>query len=132
MDTEIINISKSKNKAEVYKKLQQYYKSDKLVAIPTETVYGLSADATSDKAISKIYEAKGRPSDNPLIVHFYDVKQLDNIVDYADDRVGILIDKFWPGPMTLILNTMVFQIMLLLDLIPWLSECLLTLLHEKY
>ena len=104
MDTEIINISKSKNKAEVYKKLQQYYKSDKLVAIPTETVYGLSADATSDKAISKIYEAKGRPSDNPLIVHFYDVKQLDNIVDYADDRVGILIDKFWPGPMTLILN----------------------------
>ena len=46
MDTEIINISKSKNKAEIYKKLQQYYKSDKLVAIPTETVYGLSADAT--------------------------------------------------------------------------------------
>ena len=104
MDTEIINISKSKNKAEIYKKLRKYYKSDKLVAIPTETVYGLSADATSDKAISKIYEAKGRPSDNPLIVHFYDFKQLDNIVDYADDRVGVLIDKFWPGPMTLILN----------------------------
>lgn len=105
MDTEIINISKSKNKTEIYKKLQQYYKNNKLVAIPTETVYGLSADATRDEAISKIYEAKGRPSDNPLIVHFYDVKQLDNIVDYSDDRVKILIDKFWPGPMTLILNT---------------------------
>ena len=104
MDTEIINISKSKNKAEIYKKLRQYYKSDKLVAIPTETVYGLSANAMDNEAVSKIYEAKGRPSDNPLIVHFYEMSQLDNIVDYSDENVKKLIDKFWPGPMTLILN----------------------------
>ena len=57
-----------------------------------------------DKAVCKIYEAKGRPSDNPLIVHFYEMSQLDNIVDYSDENVKKLIDKFWPGPMTLILN----------------------------
>ena len=69
METEIINISKSNNKEEIYNKLITYYKDNKLIAIPTETVYGLSADATSDEAVCKIYEAKGRPSDNPLIVH---------------------------------------------------------------
>ena len=104
MDTEIINISNSKNKKEIYDKLLQYYENNKLVAIPTETVYGLSADAKSDEAISKIYLAKGRPSDNPLIVHFYDIRQLENIVDYSDTRVKKLTDSFWPGPMTLILN----------------------------
>ena len=104
METEIINISKSESKEEIYSKLTEYYKKGKLVAIPTETVYGLSANAMDDEAVSKIYEAKGRPSDNPLIVHFYEISQLDNIVDYSDENVKKLIDKFWPGPMTLILN----------------------------
>lgn len=103
MNTEIINISQSNNKEEIYKKLETYYKENKLVAIPTETVYGLSADATSDKAVEKIYLAKGRPSDNPLIVHFYKLAQLNSIVDYSDERVEKLAEKFWPGPMTLIL-----------------------------
>ena len=104
MKTEIINISKSESKEEIYSKLTEYYKRGKLVAIPTETVYGLSANAMDDEAVSKIYEAKGRPSDNPLIVHFYEMSQLDNIVDYSDENVKKLIDKLWPGPMTLILN----------------------------
>ena len=104
METEIINISKSKDKKEIYRKLTIYYKDGKLVAIPTETVYGLSANAMDEEAVSKIYEAKGRPSDNPLIVHFYEIKQLDNIVDYSDENVKKLINNFWPGPMTLILN----------------------------
>ena len=104
METEIINISKSNNKEEIYNKLTTYYKDNKLIAIPTETVYGLSADATSDEAVFKIYEAKGRPSDNPLIVHFYEMNQLNDIVDYQDERVDKLIENFWPGPMTLILN----------------------------
>lgn len=104
METEIINISKSKDKKEIYRKLTTYYKDGKLVAIPTETVYGLSANAMDDEAVSKIYEAKGRPSDNPLIVHFYEMNQLDNIVDYSDENVKKLINNFWPGPMTLILN----------------------------
>ena len=104
METEIINISKSKDKKEIYRKLTTYYKNGKLVAIPTETVYGLSANAMDEEAVSKIYEAKGRPSDNPLIVHFYEMNQLDNIVDYSDENVKKLINNFWPGPMTLILN----------------------------
>ena len=104
METEIINISKSENKEEIYSKLITYYKDGKLVAIPTETVYGLSANAMDDEAVSKIYEAKGRPSDNPLIVHFYEMNQLDSIVDYNDENVKKLINNFWPGPMTLILN----------------------------
>ena len=104
METEIINISKSNNKEEIYNKLITYYKDNKLIAIPTETVYGLSADAMSDEAVCKIYEAKGRPSDNPLIVHFYEMNQLNDIVDYQDERVDKLIENFWPGPMTLILN----------------------------
>ena len=104
METEIINISKSENKEEIYSKLTTYYKDGKLVAIPTETVYGLSANAMDDEAVSKIYEAKGRPSDNPLIVHFYEMNQLDSIVDYNDENVKKLINNFWPGPMTLILN----------------------------
>ena len=104
METEIINISKSKDKKEIYRKLTTYYKDGKLVAIPTETVYGLSANAMDDEAVSKIYEAKGRPSDNPLIVHFYEMNQLDSIVDYNDENVKKLINNFWPGPMTLILN----------------------------
>ena len=91
METEIINISKSENKEEIYSKLTTYYKEGKLVAIPTETVYGLSANAMDDEAVSKIYEAKGRPSDNPLIVHFYEMSQLDNIVDYSDENVKKLI-----------------------------------------
>ena len=104
METEIINISKSENKEKIYSKLTTYYKDGKLVAIPTETVYGLSANAMDDEAVSKIYEAKGRPSDNPLIVHFYEMNQLDSIVDYNDENVKKLINNFWPGPMTLILN----------------------------
>ncbi|MGX7112613.1 L-threonylcarbamoyladenylate synthase [Gemella cuniculi] len=104
METEIINISKSNYKEEIYNKLKMYYKNNKLVAIPTETVYGLSADAESDEAVEKIYIAKGRPSDNPLIVHFYKMEQLDDIVDCSDKRVEKLIENFWPGPMTLILN----------------------------
>ncbi|MBF0746407.1 threonylcarbamoyl-AMP synthase [Gemella sp. 19428wG2_WT2a] len=85
------------------KKIKEYYISGKVVAIPTETVYGLSADAQNEKAVSKIFEAKNRPVDNPLIVHFYELNQLNGIVDYSDPWVGLLANKFWPGPMSLIL-----------------------------
>ena len=75
-----------------------------LVAFPTETVYGLGADATNEKAVSRIYSVKGRPTDHPLIVHISSINQLDkwtiDIPDYAIE----LAKKFWPGPMTLILK----------------------------
>lgn len=73
------------------------------VAIPTETVYGLAADARSDVAVSKIFEAKGRPSDNPLIVHIGDVAQVDDLVTVVSNEARLLMDHFWPGPLTIIL-----------------------------
>lgn len=73
-----------------------------LVAIPTETVYGLAGNALDPSASKKIYEAKGRPSDNPLIVHICDIKALDRITADIPDCAFILAEKFWPGPLTMI------------------------------
>lgn len=73
----------------------------KLVAFPTETVYGLGADATNTEAVLSIFRAKGRPADNPLIVHIHDVSQLEKLCE-VPDRVLPLMDVFWPGPLTLL------------------------------
>lgn len=74
-----------------------------VVAFPTETVYGLGADATSDKSISEIFAAKGRPNDNPLIVHIGSMEQLDGVVSDISDISKELMNAFWPGPLTIIL-----------------------------
>ena len=79
-------------------------KEGELVAFPTETVYGLGADAKNDQAVQKIYQAKGRPSDNPLIVHIYSVNQVLDFSSRIPSRAQDLIDAFWPGPLTIILN----------------------------
>jgi L-threonylcarbamoyladenylate synthase len=78
-------------------------KNKEVVAFPTETVYGLGADATSDIAVSKIFAAKGRPSDNPLIVHIGSIEQLDGVVSDISDVSKVLMHAFWPGPLTIIL-----------------------------
>ena len=75
-----------------------------LVAFPTETVYGLGANALNAEASAKIYEAKGRPSDNPLIAHIADLDMLAPLVDEIPAAAVKLMDAFWPGPMTLIFN----------------------------
>lgn len=75
-----------------------------LVAFPTETVYGLGADALNPQASCKIYEAKGRPSDNPLIVHISKIEDLEKIVAGAPGEAKKLAEKFWPGPLTIILK----------------------------
>lgn len=72
------------------------------VVFPTETVYGLGADAFNPDAIKKIYKAKGRPADNPLIVHISDISDVDKLANNITKNAHILIDKFWPGPLTLI------------------------------
>ncbi|WP_017756617.1 L-threonylcarbamoyladenylate synthase [Calidifontibacillus oryziterrae] len=76
--------------------------NDEVVAFPTETVYGLGANALSDRAISKIFKAKGRPSDNPLIVHIATIEQLHNLVKGIPEKAKTLMDKFWPGPLTIV------------------------------
>ena len=75
-----------------------------LVAFPTETVYGLGADATNQSAVARIYEVKGRPADHPLIVHISDLKYLDQWISEIPAYAIELARSFWPGPMTLILN----------------------------
>ncbi|WP_413627441.1 L-threonylcarbamoyladenylate synthase [Fructilactobacillus vespulae] len=75
-----------------------------LVSFPTETVYGLGADATNVSAVEKVYAAKGRPSDNPLIVHVADVATVEKYSLPLDEKVKKLIKQFWPGPLTIILK----------------------------
>lgn len=74
-----------------------------LVAFPTETVYGLGADARSEKAVSRIFTAKGRPGDNPLIVHIGQVSKLRDLIAELPPKGESLIRRFWPGPLTLVL-----------------------------
>ncbi len=83
-------------------KAAQLLRAGETVAFPTETVYGLGANALDTDAVRKIYEAKGRPSDNPLIVHIYDTKQLAELTDNVPELAQKLMDAFWPGPLTLI------------------------------
>lgn len=75
-----------------------------LVAFPTETVYGLGGDALNKKSAEKIYAAKGRPSDNPLIVHIAELKRLDEIVREVPKTAKKLANAFWPGPLTMIMK----------------------------
>ena len=74
-----------------------------IVAIPTETVYGLAANALSGEAVKKIFEAKGRPQDNPLIVHVTDISEVTPLVKSIPDEARRLAERFWPGPLTMIM-----------------------------
>lgn len=78
--------------------------SGETVAFPTETVYGLGANALDEKAVKKIYEAKGRPSDNPLIVHIAELTQLEDIVETVPEKARRLMKAFWPGPISIIMR----------------------------
>ncbi len=75
-----------------------------LVALPTETVYGLAADATNPEAVARIYSVKGRPSDHPLIVHISNPELLDRWAIEIPSYARLLANNFWPGPMTLVLK----------------------------
>lgn len=101
MKTEYVVIDEN-NSEGGYKRAGEIIKAGGLVAFPTETVYGLGGDALNADASKKIYAAKGRPSDNPLIVHIADIEDLDGIVSYIPDAARILAEKFWPGPLTMV------------------------------
>lgn len=79
-------------------------KAGKLIGLPTETVYGLAADAKNDEAVKKIFAAKGRPTDHPLIVHIGSFEEINEWAEDISPEAQILIKKFWPGPLTLILK----------------------------
>lgn len=102
VDTKWIEISKEHIDKEVLKEAGDIIKKGGLVAFPTETVYGLGGDALNPRSSQKIYEAKGRPSDNPLIVHIARLEDLPQIVSYIPESAKVLAEHFWPGPLTMI------------------------------
>lgn len=107
MNTKIWTVNNFEGNLESHPQIQEaakILKENEVVAFPTETVYGLGANALSDEAVAKIFEAKGRPSDNPLIVHIATTDQLTNIAVDIPEMVQTLITHFWPGPLTLVLK----------------------------
>ena len=96
----IKNIDEEEYKIEEAAKI---IKEGGIVAFPTETVYGLGADALNEDAVKKIFVAKGRPQDNPLIIHVAS-KNIEHYVDEIPKIAKELMDKFWPGPLTIILK----------------------------
>lgn len=104
MKTIISKVKKEKLDKEIIEKAGDILKNGGLVAFPTETVYGLGADALNERAAEKIYAAKGRPSDNPLIVHITNMGALDKIVSEIPKEAYMIAEKYWPGPLTMIFN----------------------------
>lgn len=89
---------------EVFSKAAELIKSGEVVAFPTETVYGLGADGLNSEAVSKIFAAKGRPNDNPLILHIADKQDIQKLASKITRNAEVLMEKFWPGPLTLIVE----------------------------
>lgn len=105
MDTLVAKITgDEKNDAGIYEKAAHILRAGGLVAFPTETVYGLGGNAFDKNASMKIYAAKGRPSDNPLIVHIADMESLADIADEIPESAKKLAEAFWPGPLTMIMK----------------------------
>ena len=102
--TEIIRVNVRKPNHSIIRKASNLLRNGEIVAFPTETVYGLGANALDPSSISKIYKIKGRPSDNPLIVHIADMKAFRSLVSEIPSGASRIINKFWPGPITLVLK----------------------------
>lgn len=103
MKSKYIDLKETKNYEEI-KQASEAIKQGKLVLFPTETVYGIGANALDENAVKKIYEAKGRASDNPLIAHISNLEMLKKLVKEVGNIEKKLIDAFWPGPLTIIFN----------------------------
>lgn len=104
MDTIVKKMDRDNLKKEDFAEAVEILRKGGLVAFPTETVYGLGGDALDETAAARIYAAKGRPSDNPLIVHIADTKALYELASEVPESALVLAEKFWPGPLTMILK----------------------------
>ena len=102
--TRVLSTSASDPRPDVVEDAAALIRAGEVVAIPTETVYGLAANATDPAAVARIYEAKGRPSWNPLIVHLADADALDFVARDVPELARTLAARFWPGPLTLVLR----------------------------
>ncbi len=104
METKIVRMDEQNIDYEALKRAGDIIRAGGLVAFPTETVYGLGGDALNEESSGKIYRAKGRPSDNPLIVHICKLEDMVPIVKEVPRAAKLLAEAFWPGPLTIILN----------------------------
>jgi len=102
MKTKVVKISSKEPEKRIIQKAASLIKNGELVAFPTETVYGLGANAFNARAVMKIFKAKGRPVDNPLIVHVSDEQMLKSVVKEIPEKAVPLMKKFWPGPLTIV------------------------------
>ncbi len=102
MKTKIVKINENKINEEIIEEAANILKNHGLVGFPTETVYGLGANGLSEKAVEKIFAAKGRPQDNPLILHVSSIEQVKDLVIEIPDLAKKAMDKFWPGPLTIL------------------------------
>lgn len=103
-DTEILEIDPNDIDNNLISKCGRILREGGIVAFPTETVYGLGADALNPKAIKKVFAAKGRPSDNPLIIHVSRVEDIEPLVEEIPEKAYKAMAEFWPGPLTIILK----------------------------
>ena len=101
METEVLRVGTDDNE-KIISVAANLLKSGSLVAIPTETVYGLAGNALLSDVAEKIFKTKGRPSDNPLIVHISDISQISSLVKEIPNKAVMLAEHFWPGPLTMI------------------------------
>jgi len=104
INTKIVKVDPGNLDYNIIKEAADIINRGGTVVFPTETVYGIGADALNDEAVDKIFTAKGRPQDNPLIVHIGDFHDLYDLVEEVPEKAKILAEKFWPGPLTMILN----------------------------
>ncbi|MCG7343900.1 threonylcarbamoyl-AMP synthase [Sporosarcina sp. ACRSL] len=104
METEIVSVDNDMDNSKSYQQAVDILKDGGVVAFPTETVYGLGALATDARAVQRIFEAKGRPSDNPLIVHIGNKEDVDKYAVNVPENAKRLMDAFWPGPLTLVFH----------------------------
>lgn len=104
METKVFKIDANNIDSQKLKVAAEVIKNGGLVAFPTETVYGLGANGLNGEAVNRIFSAKGRPNDNPLILHIAEKKQIYDLVKEVPLEAKKLMDKFWPGPLTIILE----------------------------
>ena len=103
MKTDVLAVDPAQPEAEKIRRAASVLRGGGLIAFPTETVYGLGADARNAEAVSRIFEAKGRPATNPVIVHVADPSELLNVSEEPTETGKLLAKRFWPGPLTLVL-----------------------------
>jgi len=102
--TKILKLDEKRPEENIISNASKLIRSGEVVAFPTETVYGLGGNALDPSSVTRIFEIKGRPPDNPLIVHIADMSMLEALVTQIPPMAHRIIEEFWPGPITLVLK----------------------------